>query len=1019
MELIKRCVLIVDDSALNRRILRHIIEADYEVEEAENGKQALDFIVKDNKKYAAILLDLVMPVMDGYTFLHHLKSEGNINLPILVTTGNTEKESEKKAFQMGAWDFVPKPYDADILKYRLQSAIIRSESGALERLKYLSTHDVLTGLYNRTRFFTETENMLQRHRERNYVFVRFDIERFSLINTFFGTKEGDNLLVHMSNVIEELFFDRPCTMYGRIEADEFALCTYYENDGVVKALLEQLSDKIKDYPLEFAINISFGVFFVSDKTLSARQMLDYAKMASKKAKGTYNSSFSYYDDDMGAQAIKEQSIINEMHQALNERQFEVYYQPKYDIRTNMPSGAEALVRWNHPQKGMISPAQFIPVFEKNGFVMQLDYYVWDEACALLALHKKNNVPLFPISVNVSRVHLYTPALVEKLCKITDNRKVDRSLLQLELTESMYTENSALIKETLDKLHEAGFQVMMDDFGSGYSSLNVLKDVDFDILKIDMRFFDESLIQGRSNCIITSVVRMAKWLGLPTIAEGVEKKEQVDFLKNIGCEYVQGYYFSRPLPYQNYTKLLKEIDSKDQEILPLKKNEFALNIQEASQIDKLFSFVNYPIALYEMEGDKIEIYRVNNAFYDLFGYADVDVLLNSPNISISEEHVRNLKSSFRKCVMSHQKIECEYEKKCFDGQYHWIRLSLSYLTQVGNANILLGELLDISDIKPLFSSIKSHIDTHAAREHKENMLIVDDNIEVLEKLSNIFSPYFELKTLQNGQEALVLLEENQNKYSIILLGLCLQDMKIVDFLSKRKEKKLSPHIPIVVISKDTMPVNQAELLELGVSDYIVKPFLNEMVIKRIDNVLQSTNQLHKIKEKYRDMVESSKKDSLTNIFHRRAIEEEVAQYLIRHPKQKCAFLLADIDDFKNINDKYGHIIGDQVITLLAQQLLLFFRKTDMVGRLGGDEFVAFLIDVEDIHSITRKTEKLLESVRQNIFTEHNIYITISVGIALSDEKSTFLSLYQNSDKAMYQAKKKGKNTISLYSESEVK
>ncbi|MEG0216548.1 MAG: EAL domain-containing protein, partial [Hungatella sp.] len=257
---------------------------------------------------------------------------------------------------------------------------------------------------------------------------------------------------------------------------------------------------------------------------------------------------------MSATLTMEQEITNDMKYALENGQFEIYLQPQYNIHTKLPCGAEALVRWMHPKKGMLSPGIFIPIFERNGFITKLDYYVWEQACRCLHEWILQGIKPYPISVNVSRVDLYNPKLVETFLELVDRYEIEPRLLNLELTESAYTDNPIAMKKMMERLQEHGFLIMMDDFGSGYSSLSLLKDILVDVLKIDMQFLSKTEIPGRGENIIASVIRMAKWLNIPVIAEGAESGDQVDFLRSVGCDFVQGYYFARPMPVSDYEQL---------------------------------------------------------------------------------------------------------------------------------------------------------------------------------------------------------------------------------------------------------------------------------------------------------------------------------------------------------------------------------------------------------------------------------------------------------------------------------
>lgn len=315
--------------------------------------------------------------------------------------------------------------------------------------------------------------------------------------------------------------------------------------------------RLGQYQLAFDVVPAIGIYVIRERDLSVDAMYDRANLAAKQCKGNYIENYAFYVDEMREDIVREQQIVNHMRHALDEEEFVLYLQPKYSLQDNRICGAEVLVRWAKPEGGMISPGEFIPIFERNGFITKLDYYVWEKTCKLLAGWIAEGKKPSPVSVNISRVSLYNPRLVEAICGLTDRYHIPRELLELELTESAYTTNPKAIKETMERLQKEGFSILMDDFGSGYSSLNVLKDIAVDVLKIDMKFLSDTDQEGRSQNILASVVRMAKWLNLPVIAEGVERREQVDFLHSVGCEYVQGFYFARPMPVSDYEKLVSE------------------------------------------------------------------------------------------------------------------------------------------------------------------------------------------------------------------------------------------------------------------------------------------------------------------------------------------------------------------------------------------------------------------------------------------------------------------------------
>ena len=267
--------------------------------------------------------------------------------------------------------------------------------------------------------------------------------------------------------------------------------------------------------------------------------------------------YSYYDEEEGERYLKEQMLIRDMKRALEEGQFYIEMQPIFDTKTRMPVSAEALVRWMHPEKGFISPGVFIPLFERSGLISKLDAYVWEEVCKVLVRFKKEGVPLCPVSVNASRIDFCESDLLHRINTLTEKYGLEKELLKVEVTESAYTRNpQEIIKQVVD-LRKEGYDVLMDDFGSGYSSLNTLRELPVNILKIDMKFMNQLEDSRRAASIVLCIVKMAKMLGMKTVAEGVETKNQVEFLRNIGCDSIQGYFFSRPIKPAELQKMLEK------------------------------------------------------------------------------------------------------------------------------------------------------------------------------------------------------------------------------------------------------------------------------------------------------------------------------------------------------------------------------------------------------------------------------------------------------------------------------
>lgn len=341
---------------------------------------------------------------------------------------------------------------------------------------------------------------------------------------------------------------------GRLEADHFVICAPRDMINV-DTLQVKLNQEASLLTPEYNIVFCAGIYEIADKTLPIDQMCDRAELALRTVKGNYINRIGKYNDDFRKIILEEQEIVSDMNQSLLTGQFDIYLQPILDTLTQKIVSAEALVRWNHTQKGFIMPDVFIPIFERNGFITKVDAYVWEEACKYISKMRKDGHKLLPISVNISRVDLYNPHLCELILSTLEKYQLDISLIKLEITETAYTDNPNQLLEAMKKLKERGFCLLIDDFGSGYSSLNMLKSIPADTLKIDMRFIDDLESSKRARSILASVVQMAKLLKMEVVAEGVETKFQLDFLNNVGCDYVQGYYFSKPITKNDFTFLL--------------------------------------------------------------------------------------------------------------------------------------------------------------------------------------------------------------------------------------------------------------------------------------------------------------------------------------------------------------------------------------------------------------------------------------------------------------------------------
>lgn len=416
-----------------------------------------------------------------------------------------------------------------------------------------SAFDPLTQIYNRETFCSETQQMLLEHPNCDYMLIVWDIDRFKVVNDLFGTRVGDNILVKVASHLKKLFFGYGT--FGRLDSDMFAFCVPAERFELEQMLKSQ-STLCSSVGIHYNMTIHNGIYPIQDKSIPVSTMCDRARMALETVKDNYVLRYAYYDEEIRQTMLTEQQILNDMHRALNEGEFLIYLQPIYSLNFDKPVSAEVLVRWQHPRMGLITPAQFIPLFEKNRFITEFDRHIWDLTCQYLASRKARNLPIVPLSVNMSRANFAAPDLPHELTSIVKKYNLPPSLLRLEMTESAYVENPLQLMSAARRLQKFGFKILLDDFGSGYSSLKMLKDLPLDILKIDMRFLEDLEQSPRAAAVLLGVVKIAQSLNMVTIAEGVESKFQLDFLRTAGCDNIQGYFYAKPMPTADFDKLLE-------------------------------------------------------------------------------------------------------------------------------------------------------------------------------------------------------------------------------------------------------------------------------------------------------------------------------------------------------------------------------------------------------------------------------------------------------------------------------
>ena len=547
-----KLVLVVDDQEINRDSLEIILEDDYEIIYAENGKEAIDQMRGHANELSLVLLDLMMPVMNGFEVMEIVREDEQLkHIPIIVLTA--EKSAELRALQMGAADFITKPFDmSEVILARVGRIIELSEG---RQLISAAEHDRLTMLYSRNFFFEYANRLYHYHPELHLDAIVMNIEQFHTINALNGRDFGDDVLRLIGNEIRA-FLGETEGIASRIEADRFDIYCLHQPD--YRALLNRFQEKVSSLSRSTSIHLRMGVKPWREG-VEPILLFDRARTACNMVRGDYQNPLMIYDEDMRMRELLNSRLLNDLRPAVEERQFQVYYQPKYNIQVDPPrlSSAEALIRWKHPDLGMISPGSFVPLFEGNGLIGVVDNFVWQEAAKQIARWKEKYSFTLPVSVNLSRSDVFDPTLPDRLDRLILDNGLSYKDLKLEVTESAYTDNAKQVLDVIKSLRNKGFEIEMDDFGSGYSSLNMLSDMPIDVLKMDMKFIRNIEESETDRRLVSLILDIARYLKVSVVAEGVETEKQLEILRNGKCDLVQGYYFSRPLPSEDFEKLIEK------------------------------------------------------------------------------------------------------------------------------------------------------------------------------------------------------------------------------------------------------------------------------------------------------------------------------------------------------------------------------------------------------------------------------------------------------------------------------
>lgn len=962
----------------------------------------------------------------------------------LDKAGGTLRGEFRKRLKAGGWGWasqsvvsVKRGSDSETMLMcfiqDVDDEVRRQESLAkAEQIQLLKERDQLTGLYNAATFYDKAEELVASKPDTCFDAVYVDIEHFKIFNEWHGRDAGDAILRNLAERIS-VAARRLDGVAGYLGGDDFVMvlpCGILTKEKVEQQLNQPPFDSEETIGFQPAI----GVCRIDRPEASVVTACDHAMVAASSVKGSYAKRVAWYRAAMTEEMENEAKTLLEVKQALKNRELVLHWQPQCSTRTGRIVGLEALVRWQHPERGLVMPGEFIPVLERNGFIASLDLYVWEEACRhIRSWIDRGGAPL-PVSVNISRADLYAIDVVDTIDGLVTRYGLDRSLLELEITESAYAEDEKMA-DAVNRFKELGFTILMDDFGSGYSSLNMLKDINVDILKIDMGFLDREQDPQRGESILEAIVSMARLMDLRIIAEGAETAEQVEFLKSIGCEYAQGYYFHRPMGTESVEALIEdeamvdrrgvlspEIETIDVDAL-VHENEMSRVI-----IDNLIG----GMAIYAVYDDHFELLQVNNEYYRVTGCNPVD-LKERQGAIWKQVHPDDLDATLTLFDQAElhpvSGAEGVVRRYRLCGDLMWIKLRVFFLSRQEDRRLFYASVEDVTD-----------------QQHREMATLgaVGGEARVLELL-NAQSVHHWCINLSRG----TFLTDHDRQLFEERLHLQLQDWTRFD--------------PWEVVGSVVQPVDDRNDVDAFLDRTRMLDDFTQGVTSRMVEFRQvfgdSNSQdpgstegylsndaprgtrwvelryhlmtleddgdvyvylylmdIDERKQRELQLRNRAEHDALTGLLNRQTgakhLETSFAHTF--ESGTSGAFVIVDLDDFKLINDSYGHLCGDNALSGVGQHLRSAFRKQDMICRWGGDEFIVYCNDITR-DDIARRVEKLcLNRWHSSVAGGKTIELSASAGIAMvPDDGLDFTTVYERADAALYQAKSESKGCFRLY------
>ena len=657
----KQKILLLDNNEDDIAQLSEIISEHFDIVLCNDENKVADIINDNSQKItsAIIYIKKALPILQKIRQIPLME-----NFPVLIITDIPNSNLEDALLELDAIDFLKKPFNKRRVLTRIKTAVKLFEAN---RIIQELEHDELTGLLTRQAFLRKAEEVREQNPDKTFCILAVDFDDFKSSNTLYGEEKCDEFLMYTAKQMQAA---RPNDIAGRFGGDQFVLFYNYINKVNVDLVNSIKEAIIKTAPIPHQV-LKIGIYAPIDSKIPLVLCCDRAFMAIRKIKGIYDKDIAFYENSIQKQLLNEKRIIETMEQALEQEQFQIFYQPKHETITGKIAGAEALVRWNHPEFGLMSPGQFIPLFEKNGFITKLDNFVLEKVCKDIKHWQKNNIPLVPVSVNLSRCDFMENGCIEKQIEMIDRYQIDHSLLHMEVTESLYSQNTDLIISQVKQVQNLGFLIEMDDFGAGYSTLGLLATFPLDVLKLDITFVRNI---KENEIVIENIIKMAHRMSLMTIAEGTESAEQFMTLKALGCDFIQGFYFSKPLSlndFESYIKTTCVFDDKHEKPEKLPSTNKILNSEKMLlAANEIAEGIPGGFFSYHADGN-YEIISFNSELMQMFDCKTAEEFREYTNNSfkgiVLEEDFDYVQSSIKSQVTDENTIDfVEYRIRTKDG-----------------------------------------------------------------------------------------------------------------------------------------------------------------------------------------------------------------------------------------------------------------------------------------------------------------------------------------------------------------